>query len=526
MSREKVIEFIYDLPKSSKDMAERFKKIPFSHKFFGFVTTATLVACGVGEKIGIITPPPEGSQNPPTTETTPTTVVINIENMIPVPENFRGSNLSGEIVGIESLTETENTVLSRKAQDALIRAGEKYNIEGGTTYLISNMNLIDSNGNRQNLTMGLVLDNVGEGITPTPDPQGNVLVPLSAMFFYTESDGLAFVPPGEGLDIAGERMLPLGYWQDENTAYLGFGVEGSGATLPVFEMTSDGKVIYHDPYSGLSIEVQQNQFPVAIGKALYSLLPIPNTPTPEIQVVKEYIPGGIRLEESLAGLDLEISPQADQEAIYDTIVASFVRFLKKDQNNEAWQKVLEAHPEWAHLTNSDPEEIRTQAMNEFLRQTGGRIYINFMGGTGYTREGWVDLTKRIVFQAGEVTAMPNDHVRIEIRDPKRTGDVIATGAGGKVFAEEEQLIYSILLMPYQIEDTVTVLGWNEGMAVSSSFVELVEAQADQSISNPAIPQLKEPFTTDPILFIWGNGNESFWPRWKGFTDSFIISINK
>jgi len=525
VSREKVIEFIYDLPKSSKDMAERFKKIPFSHKFFGFVTTATLVACGVGEKIGIITPPPEGFQNPPTTETTPTTVVINIENMIPVPENFRGSNLSGEIVGIESLTETENTVLSRKAQDALIRAGEKYNIEGGTTYLISNMNLVDSNGNRQNLTMGLVLDNVGEGITPTPDPQGNVLVPLSAMFFYTESDGLAFVPPGEGLDIAGERMLPLGYWQDGNTAYLGFGVEGYGATLPVFEMTPDGKVIYHDPYSGLSLEVQQGQFPTAIGKALYSLLPIPDTPTPEIQVVKEYIPGGIRLEESLAGLDLEISPEADQEAIYDTVVASFVRFLKKDQNNEAWQKVLAAHPEWAHLTNSDPEEIRTQAMNEFLTQTGGRIYINFMGGTGYTREGWVDLTKGIIFQAGEVTAMPNDHVRLDIRDPKRTGDVLVTGTGGKVFAENEQLIYSVIFLPFQIEDFVEIKNWkDEGMVVSLFIARLAESQADQSVKFP-MPNFPPPYTIDYKVLIWGTGSEDFL-RSDGLTRSFITSINK
>ena len=73
MSREKVIEFIYDLPKSPKDMAERFKKIPFSHKLFGAITTAGLVACGVGEKIGIVTPPPEGTAtNPPPTEITPT----------------------------------------------------------------------------------------------------------------------------------------------------------------------------------------------------------------------------------------------------------------------------------------------------------------------------------------------------------------------------------------------------------------------------------------------------------------------
>ena len=54
-------------------MAERFKKIPFSHKLFGAITTAGLVACGVGEKIGIVTPPPEGTAtNPPPTEITPT----------------------------------------------------------------------------------------------------------------------------------------------------------------------------------------------------------------------------------------------------------------------------------------------------------------------------------------------------------------------------------------------------------------------------------------------------------------------
>ena len=62
MSREQTIEFVTDLPKSPKDLGERFKKIPFLHKLTRVVLTAALTASQCGEKMGIVFPTQEGNK--------------------------------------------------------------------------------------------------------------------------------------------------------------------------------------------------------------------------------------------------------------------------------------------------------------------------------------------------------------------------------------------------------------------------------------------------------------------------------
>ena len=66
MSKEKIIGFITDLPKSPKDMAERLKRVPLWYKAASVVTITALVACQLRERFGFVTPPPEGTQPPPT----------------------------------------------------------------------------------------------------------------------------------------------------------------------------------------------------------------------------------------------------------------------------------------------------------------------------------------------------------------------------------------------------------------------------------------------------------------------------
>jgi hypothetical protein len=226
--------------------------------------SATLVACQAGTPAATTTP----------TATPSPTEVLDIEDINIEKDNFRGSMLSEEIVNVEPWAETENTILYAKALGALIRASQDFSIGSGTTYLISTLNMVDSSGNKQDLILGLVSYSLRQEITPTPDPQGNVFIPFSAMFFYTESDGLAFVPPGKGLDTAGGRMLRLGHWQEGDNIYLGFGAEGSGSTLAIFEITQAGKLVYHDPYSSLTKEVQTNQLPIDFGKVLFAIAPV------------------------------------------------------------------------------------------------------------------------------------------------------------------------------------------------------------------------------------------------------------
>lgn len=396
-----------------RHMDEKLKGLPLWKKLVigaGDVALGAALGTGCAEAIKRTQTPDPGSKTP---ETTPTNVVINIEDMIPVPGNFRGSDLSGKIVSMESWAETENIPLYTKAQDALMKAGQRYGIEGGTTYILSTLNLVDDNGNKQDLILGLVLNSLGQEITPSPDPQGNVQVPVSAIFFYTESDGLAFVPPGEGLAIAGGRMLPLGYWKDGEKAYLGFGVEGSGATLPVFEITQEGKLIYHDPYSGLAIEVEQNQFPTNIGKALYALVPI-TTPTQEPTATQVPTP-----EETVEAIS---APTAEQLALgtKELVLADVFTF---------------GGHEWTASQNTDGEKIWTREDGkvtlEWSSLYGGGRYNAYMFVTRSERqegkrslEIYIDprypVFSNIVGSPNEVDAFIQQVVNVMLSDSART----------------------------------------------------------------------------------------------------------
>jgi len=68
--RERVIEFVTDLPKSPRDMAERLKKVPLWYKAASMIIGASLATCQLGKRFGSVTPFPEGTKIPPT-ETVP-----------------------------------------------------------------------------------------------------------------------------------------------------------------------------------------------------------------------------------------------------------------------------------------------------------------------------------------------------------------------------------------------------------------------------------------------------------------------
>lgn len=70
MSNERIKKFVTDPPKSPKDMAERFNKIPWYWKATGVILDAALVAGYVSEKLGYVTPNHEGTSTN-ATESTP-----------------------------------------------------------------------------------------------------------------------------------------------------------------------------------------------------------------------------------------------------------------------------------------------------------------------------------------------------------------------------------------------------------------------------------------------------------------------
>ncbi|MEK7061242.1 MAG: hypothetical protein AAB954_01125, partial [Patescibacteria group bacterium] len=89
------MDFVTDLPKSSKDMAERLKKVPLWYKAASLVTVASLAACQLGRRYSQVTPPPEGTSTPPT-ETVPPTSTIESQVIFGTGEFTSGDPLLSE----------------------------------------------------------------------------------------------------------------------------------------------------------------------------------------------------------------------------------------------------------------------------------------------------------------------------------------------------------------------------------------------------------------------------------------------
>lgn len=250
MSRQEIIEFITDLPKNPRDMAERLKKVPLWYTGASIVTVASLVICQLGKRFGQVTPPSEGTTTPPAGMEAD----INIDEIPIEKESFAGTAISGEVhLGV--ISQSEIDAVWPKAEKALFAIQSQENILPGTPYELRGLKIIDPEGDEH---ISLFADvNDGEKV-----------------FFYVETDQKGHFTPVNVQDNQAEgRMIRMDVWSDGVSSFLGF--ESGEEKMPVFELDGSNQVYYLDPFSGVRVEVADNDLSPGMSRALLALVPMP-----------------------------------------------------------------------------------------------------------------------------------------------------------------------------------------------------------------------------------------------------------
>jgi len=267
--RERVIEFVTDLPKSPKDMAERLKRVPLWYKSASLITVASLAACQLGKKLGFVTPPPEGTKTPPPTETIP-----------PIDQASETKIFAGMLIGeagigmISGLTQEENPdpVFVSEIES---RALEALRVE-------------DANLDPERIKV-YAFEMQGE--------TGNAPFPLISVSDKDNPDKLLSVFAGFGVDANGVLVPPKGgkiavllrltTVQSESESSLVYvGIQSREDPLAIylpalFEVKQSADEIYFIPPYADSLG---QSVPVRGGKYLFSPKPVESTPTPEAAV--------------------------------------------------------------------------------------------------------------------------------------------------------------------------------------------------------------------------------------------------
>lgn len=125
--------------------------------------------------------------------------------------------------------------------------------------------------------------------------------------------------------------------------------------------------------------------------------------TPEAQ-------GWVTYEETLSGVDFEINPKADEEAVFYNFISLLPNSLKKTEWNQA---ILDRVLEKTGLTivaNASDREKRIEFMKAFLEESGGIIDI-YNPLNRETLEG-VDLNLAVVHRSKEVAEVKNGYARV------------------------------------------------------------------------------------------------------------------
>jgi len=260
--RERVIEFVTDLPKSPRDMAERLKKVPLWYKSASLITVASLAACQLGERFGFVTPPPESTQTPPT-ETIPPT------DQASETKIFAGMLIGEAGIGmISGLTQEENPdpVFVSEIES---RALEALRVE-------------DANLDPERIKV-YAFEMQGE--------TGNAPFPLISVSDKDNPDKLLSVFAGFGVDANGVLVPPKGgkiavllrltTVQSESESSLVYvGIQSREDPLAIylpalFEVKQSADEIYFIPPYADSLG---QSVPVRGGKYLFSPKPVESTP--------------------------------------------------------------------------------------------------------------------------------------------------------------------------------------------------------------------------------------------------------
>ena len=280
MFRERVIEFVTDLPKSPRDMAERLKKVPLWYKAASMIIGASLATCQLGKRFGSVTPPPEGTKTPPT-ETVPPT-----ETPTPFIE-------PGWILDLEKDQGLLSPEIKKEFEDFDALHPE---LEGRDVYKFAIQSPIGQIGfathevKPEEIETAIIAQTKdGKTAVTIPDRTLYVTAKDAASGEYSWSRLLGVATPGatENTKIISWFYLSEGYPKAEETTLLNldypvlaYQMPNNGEFLFWYPVMVDGKPTWSSDYQ-MAVVSRYESLPEGARKVLFSLLPVEPTSTPE-----------------------------------------------------------------------------------------------------------------------------------------------------------------------------------------------------------------------------------------------------
>lgn len=321
--------FVFDLPKSPKDMAERLKRVPLWYKGASLITVTALAACQFGKKFGLVVPSPEDTATNPT-EAIPSSPT---ETAAAASAEFLGQEVletklteTQTLMDLYGVFETDSKIKSLFADPS----GIEYSAMGIKTYV--------------------------------PEFGREVIYPFFSAMSETEKKGYtAMVLQPSAKEVVyvvlnritdAEGKVGLGITQDLDHRLLENPVMifATGLTVDqIARMTDEEIAQINLLFIPAGLPVSPSEAPLGVGRYLASLKPIETptetptqTPTPEAIFVPEGFeigePGLLR--DPNTGKDiLALNPEANWEAFRLMVIKNI------------WQ----ANRDWANYTGGQSD---------------------------------------------------------------------------------------------------------------------------------------------------------------------------
>lgn len=238
-------------------MSERLKKTPVWHKVFGVIETLALAACATGERIGLVTPTPEGTSTNPT-ETVP-----------PFGQTSETKIFAEMLIGEAGIGRVNSLVLNENPDSAYVAEVENRALE--------TLRVEDP---------GLSPERIKVYAFEMQGEKGNAPFPLISVSDKVDPDKLLSVFAGFGVDASGVLVPPEGgkiaiflrLTTVQSGDYVGIQDRKSPSAMclpPLFEIDQAlNKAYFFPPYA----DSLQKIVPVHAANAFLSLVPMPIRP--------------------------------------------------------------------------------------------------------------------------------------------------------------------------------------------------------------------------------------------------------